>query len=235
MSGRTICPMCDGAATEYAVQALTQNGLKLSNQASQAQYLLYSVPTPAFLREEIPLDRVIIGGNLDFLPTGVQRIDLMKDEAYVAANAALTAEAAVGLITRSCESAFSQTKVLILGWGRIGKCLARLLERLDFQVCVCARRKSEQALAAALGYESRTPALLNDYDYIVNTVPGGVFSDPVWKSAQEGAVKLELASQPGIPGKNVIQARGLPGKYKAKASGALIAASVLRLLGGEDG
>ena len=231
---RGICIMGEGAAVNAAARILEHWGFCLTGP-EQAQYLLYDIPTPAFLRDEIPADKHIIGGNLDFLPTYAQKTDLLKDEAYVAANAALTAEAGVGLIAGSCARKFRDTRALILGWGRIGKCLARLLRELGLQVCVCARRSSELVLAAALGYESRSAEELEDlveFHYIVNTVPGPILADGVWNSVGADAALLEMASKPGIPVEKAIQARGLPGKYKALASAELIAGSIRRILGG---
>lgn len=229
--------MSDSAACEYAAQALKEAGAILCNQAEQAQYLLYHVPTPAFLRDEIPQDKIIIGGNLDFLPAGVRKMDLLRDEDYLAANAALTAEAAIGLLTGNCDLPFSQTRVLMLGWGRIGKCLERLLRALGFPVTVCARRKSELALASALGCSvCDADALIEDpsgFHYMINTAPYPVLPQEAMQKLDPETVCMELASKPGFLWPGVVQAKGLPGKYKAKASGALIAKTVLRLLGGE--
>jgi hypothetical protein len=44
------------------------------------------------------------------------------------------------------------------------------------------------------------------------------------------ALKIDLASQPGIGGNDVIWARGLPGKNAPESSGKLIAQTVLRKL-----
>jgi len=44
-----------------------------------------------------------------------------------------------------------------------------------------------------------------------------------------GGIVLDLASYPGITGKNVIPARGLPGKYAPESAGNLIAQSILRI------
>ena len=41
---------------------------------------------------------------------------------------------------------------------------------------------------------------------------------------------IDLASEPGMQGKSVIPARGLPGKYAPESSGKLIADTILRVL-----
>ena len=59
---------------------------------------------------------------------------------------------------------------------------------------------------------------LSHYDFIINTVPAMVLP-----AAPGTALKIDLASQPGIGGCGVLQARGLPGLLAPESSGALIA------------
>ena len=42
-------------------------------------------------------------------------------------------------------------KVLVIGWGRIGKCLAALLKGLEADVTVVARKETDRAILHALG------------------------------------------------------------------------------------
>ena len=44
------------------------------------------------------------------------------------------------------------------------------------------------------------------------------------------ALKIDLASKPGIGGSDVIWARGLPGKDAPESSGELIAKTIIRLM-----
>lgn len=216
----------DSPALVHAGLELKKNGVSLAQKPEDAQILLYNVPTPAFLRDEIPGDRYIIGGNLNFMPENDARLDLMLDPQYVAANAALTAEAALGLLIPKLECDFSSAPTLIIGWGRIGKCLAALLKSIGIPVTVCARKAEDRAILKALGYEAPAPDalpdLLTNYKCIINTAPARILD-----SADTDAIKIDLASIQGIPGADVLHARGLPGKYKAEASGKLIAKTIL--------
>ena len=82
----------------------------------------------------------------------------------------------------------------------------------------------------ALGYHSLdihdACQELCQFDLILNTVPFLLFPQAEIK---EQAVVLELASQPGITGPTVIDARGLPGKLAPRESGKLIAETFIRL------
>ena len=64
---------------------------------------------------------------------------------------------------------------------------------------------------------------------IFNTVPALVLPD-----APADALKIDLASKPGIGGTDVLWARGLPGKFAPESAGKLIAQTVLRLLKEEE-
>ena len=67
------------------------------------------------------------------------------------------------------------TPVLIAGWGRIAKCLAKLLSGLGAEVTITARKEADTAIAGALGYHAvpleRIVPRLADYRIIFNTVP----------------------------------------------------------------
>lgn len=151
-------------------------------------------------------------------------VDLLRRPDFVAANAALTAEAAVGLLMRESERSLFASRALVLGYGRIGKPLAQKLAALGAQVQVLARRESDRALAEALGHASLAPedleAAIGEFDFLINTVPAPVIGDAALCCVSPEAVLLELASAPGgfdrtlaeNIGLHVLPAPGLPGR-----------------------
>ena len=124
--------------------------------------------------------------------------------------------------------------VLIVGWGRIGKCLAALLRQLGAHVSVYARKESDKAMLLALGYDIADiapPAYdLMRYRVIFNTAPYMVLPAESLKSCRPECLKIDLASVQGMEGDNVIWARGLPNKNTPESSGELIARTILRLV-----
>ena len=72
----------------------------------------------------------------------------------------------------------------------------------------------------ALGYKSCAVEDIHTENYrlIINSVPAMVLP-----KAPGTALKIDLASVPGIGGSEVLQARGLPGRLAPESSGALIA------------
>ena len=167
--------------------------------------------------------------------------DLLRRPAFVTGNAALTAEAAAGLLL-SQERAVQNSRCLILGFGRIGTLLAAKLRGLGALVTVAARREADRALAQALGYDALDlPALegrAGEFDSLVNTVPARVLSDAALCCLSPETPLLELASAPGgfdrklaeNIGLHVIAAPGLPGRCKPQAAAALMKEEVFRII-----
>ena len=222
----------DTPAVIQAAVELNRNGISFTADPEEAQYFLCAVPTPAFMQEDIPKGLTVIGGNLKHLDPQIPRFDLLDDPYYLAHNALLTAEAALGLLVPKLTCALAEAQTLILGWGRIGKCLDQLLRRAGMPVSVYARKESDRAMLSALGYTAVTleqcKARMPDFKCIINTAPAPVLSQEDLDRAPKNCVKLDLASVRGLFGEDVIHARGLPGKYKAEASGKLIAGTILR-------
>ena len=207
-----------------------------TDTAHEAEYLLYPVPTRLDMLGECTTDQTVIGGNLDFLNDTIDRIDLLKDPYYLCANAAITAEAALALILQGLRREITRANILILGWGRIGKCLTHQLHHLNASVTVYARRDTDRAMLACLGYRSvsreELGRRLSRYQCIVNTIPAAVLTPEEARTVSPGCLKLELASGIWLPGDGVTVAHGLPGKCKPEAAGALIANTIIRSLGG---
>ena len=168
----------------------------------------------------LPKTVTVIGGHLkrpELLEYEI--LDLLEDPWYLARNAGITAHCALELALAKLPVTMEKCPVLVIGWGRIGKCLAKLLHGLGAEVTVAARKESRRVMIEALGYRSCSIEQIcaAKYRLIVNTVPAMVLP-----SAPGTALKLDLASIPGIGGKDVVQAKGLPGLLAPESSGALI-------------
>ena len=234
MKGPTMYIPMPTPALDIAARHLRRQGVQFTETAMEAEYLLYSAPTKLDMLGDCTMDQTVIGGNLDFLNENVQRLDLLKDPYYLCANAAITAEAALALVLRGLRCEITRANILVLGWGRIGKCLTHQLHHLNANVTVYARRHEDRALLRALGYRYTTREELSRtlcrYSSIVNTIPAPVLTEA--EPTRPGCLKLELASGIWLPGEDVTLAHGLPGKYKPEASGALIAKTIAKYLGG---
>lgn len=169
----------------------------------------------------LPKTVTVIGGNLNRPELDEYEVlDLMEDPWYLARNASITAHCALELALAELPVTLEKCPVLIVGWGRIGKCMAKLLHGLGACVTVAARKESRRVMIDALGYKScgMDEIRTEDYRLIINTVPAMVLP-----KAPGTARKIDLASVPGIGGRDVLWARGLPGLLAPESSGSLIA------------
>ena len=223
MSDLKVCCTPGNPALEYAAQALEQAGIPVTSVPQpDTTHLLLPVPTRCF--DTLPENVVIVGGNLHCLP-GYQVLDLLKDPVYLEENAAITAECALKLVKLDWQD----IPVLILGFGRIGKHLARILKGLGAKVTTAARKDGDLQLATALGYGTipiqEAQKALPGFKVVFNTVPAMILST----AGAPDCIPVELASKPGMVGNGIMDGRGLPGKYAPQASGELIARRFLAL------
>ena len=225
------------AALEYAAQQLALSGCHFTPcPGPDVTHLLLPVPSldpdgsikgGGDLKEivsQLPKPITIVGGNLPSL-LDCQVCDLLQDPLYLAQNANITAHCAISLAMAQLKVTLEDCPVLIIGWGRIGKCLARLLHGLNAKVTVAARKETARATAASLGFNAiDIPYILPEHFRIIfNTAP-----EMVLPICSGNCLKIDLASRRGIGGDDVIWARGLPGKDAPESSGALIAQTILR-------
>lgn len=237
-----LYPVGTTKAVAHAVSILHKEGIPIiDHPAPEVTHLLLDVPSfssDGSLRgggavekhlERLPPDITVVGGNLDHPALQeYNTINLLLDEQYLARNAAITAECALQIAAPMLNTTFRDTKTLVIGWGRIGKCLAQLLKAMGADVTVAARKAGDRAMLTALGYEAvGFDKELISYGLIYNTVPAPVFSDQLPQC--KACLKIDLASRTGLAGEDVIIARGLPGVCAPESSGRLIANRFIHL------
>ena len=211
MDTTVLYPIGDSPALSFAIRALEKEGVQVGSALSQATHVLFPVPT-----KEVNV------------PDTFPKVDLLRDAQYLAENAYLTADCALRLLGERLGVAFRGCALLVIGWGRIGKCLAAMLKALDADVTVAARKPSDLGMLTALGYKAVAVSDIEPEQYraIINTAPAPVLE------RDGNYIQIDLASQQGLAGETVIWARGLPGKMLPETSGQLIAQGVLRHLKG---
>lgn len=159
-------------------------------------------------------------------------VDLLADETFIIDNAVLTAEGAICAYLNASDTALWGAKCVVIGYGRIGKILARLLRSFTRNVTVTARKDKDLALIEAAGLRAVHTAdvrqALVDADVIFNTVPHHVLGQHDLTDIPKGADVMELASPPyGVDmdlarqlGVDVRIESGLPGRYFPKSAAA---------------
>lgn len=238
----------------YGIGGAEDNCASEEEAISDADYLLLPVPVTKDgyrlncerdillfdIIKKIPKDCMVLAGKLPpaikdyFESNEIKYFDYFGDKRYVWENADITAEGAVYMLMQELDIAVRESKVLICGYGRIGKSLAKKLKALGADVTVAAR-KQENIVEAELCMEVDTDLLdycregifdlERSYDAIFNTVPSWIF-DKSNSSLLKNSIYFELASSP-FGGENrfmrdncrkYIQASGIPGKYAPKSA-----------------
>ena len=82
----------------------------------------------------------------------IEIIDIMKREELAVLNTISTAEGTIEIIIANTNKIIHGSKVLILGFGRIGKVLARKLAGLSAKVTCAARKDEDLAWIRAYGH-----------------------------------------------------------------------------------
>lgn len=236
MNAKIYCPVRN-QALDYAIKHLPV--CPAPNE--QVTHLLLPIPTfnadgsirgggdLQSILSVLPKNIIIIGGNLrNQSLDSYQAIDLLQDQVYVTENADITARCALKLLCECLPCTLKNLPILIIGWGRIGKCLARLLQANDALVTVYARKESDRAMLNALGYSTQDAIDPTSFRAVINTAPAVVLPN-----CPKDIFKMELSSVLGIGGEDVLWARGLPATHAPESSGKLIADAVIRLLNKE--
>lgn len=241
MNDRVYYIAADSPALSFAARELAMHGRTVAESPSRAvTHLVLGVPCrtqePQLrdLLKKLHKDVQIFGGFLNRKELqDYQYHDLLQDPEYLARNAAITAHCALRMALEQLPVTLQHCPVLIVGWGRIGKCLASLLKALGAEVVIAVRKEDQRAMIRALGYEAEAvpvaPYILPRFRVVFNTVPAPVLSAEAMEHCRADCVKIELASSPGMAGEGIIDGRGLPGRLAPETSGKLIARTVLRL------
>lgn len=159
-------------------------------------------------------------------------------------NAVPTAEGVVQVLMEELPITVHGMKCGVLGYGKVGKILARTLASLGAQVTVFARKQSAFAEIYADSMERKDFSSLteeyHDFDALINTVPTKVLSTAQLSKLNPECVLVEVASAPfGIDFQaakeralRVVKASSLPGKVAPKTAGEIIGRSIIPIIRG---
>lgn len=159
------------------------------------------------LIEMIPDNALFVAGKIEkdirenLTSRGIRYLDLLDREEMAVLNAIPAAEGAVELIIKAIPRTIHNSKILILGYGRIGKVLARILSGFGADVWVEARNYSDLSWIEAYGYKPvhlhDLERYVTDMNVIINTVPHLLITADILNKIHRDCYLLDLASKPG--------------------------------------
>lgn len=213
-----------------------------------------NVPSPygelslPWLLSSVRADGLVCGG---MLPEAVCRMcqeqkldfcDYFQREELCLANAVPTVEGALQIAMSELERTICGSRVLVIGYGRIGTLMAERLQGLRADITVAARSCQDAARCQANGLKWLHPTEIakhaGEFDWFCNTVPVLMLDEKALSNMQSDALVIDLASKPGGTDfdaaerlkRRVIWALGLPGKVAPLTAGEIIAKTIFHIL-----
>ncbi len=193
-------------------------------------------------------DKLFIAGSIsekaknELLKSYGYVIDIMEREELVILNTIATAEGAIEVAINNTDKILHGSKVLVLGFGRVGKVVARNFHELSTKVSVAARKTTDLAWIEAFGYDAININSLREdlenFDMIINTVPQMIITKNVMKYMKKDVLLIDLASRPGGINRDdakalnlkLVWALALPGKVAPVTSAKFIKQTIYNIL-----
>ncbi|MBE3587115.1 MAG: dipicolinate synthase subunit DpsA [Thermoanaerobacteraceae bacterium] len=248
VQGENITPCEDLARGLVGVQALI---LPLPGINDQGHIYSAFLDRPLILSEELlalpaPGALVVVGTARPILKEMVARanlrlVEIMKLDEVAILNSIPSAEGAIQAAMEKLPITIHGSFSLVLGFGRTGATLARMLAALGARTTVVARNPAQRARAYEMGLGtadlSDLPCLVGEADIIFNTIPAPVLDEHVLSRARATVLILDLASGGGTDFEaarrlnlTALLLPGLPGKVAPQTAGEILARVVPRLL-----
>ena len=205
------------------------------------------------LLDALPADVLVLGGKVDAstrlaaAENNIPLLDYFDCEELQIRNAVPTAEGAIEIAMRELPITLAGSRVLVLGYGRIGKVLLSALKGLNARVRVAARRPDDIAYITVNGGEAVRfcsadfEKIASESDVVFNTVPAKILSKNVLETLGECKLIVDLASGKGGTdfeaaeslGIKAVHALSLPGKVAPATAGDILCDCILGLLARE--
>lgn len=162
---------------------------------------------------------------------GFRLVEIQDRDDFAIYNSIPTAEGAIQKAMEESDVTIFGSDCFVLGFGRTGQTLAQALRGLGARVTVVARESRHRARAEACGYRAidftRLADLVDGADFIFNTVPDLVLTQPVLARTKRSVVIIDIATAPGGTdfaaaerlGRKCLLAPGLPGKVAPRTAG----------------
>lgn len=173
---------------------------------------------------------------------GLKLVELSSIDEFAIWNSIPSAEGALQLAMEKVPITIHGSRSFVLGPGRTGRTLARMLAGIGSHTTVVARRPECVARAVEMGFEGAyfndLPGIIHQADLIFNTVPDMVLPAELLRAASAQVCIIDLASAPGGTdfkaarelGLEAVLAPSLPGKTAPKTAGRIMARIITRLL-----
>lgn len=154
----------------------------------------------------------------------IDAYDILDIEEYAILNAIATAEGAIQIAMEEFPKTLHSSNILVMGFGRIGKIVAKMLQGIGANVYCEARKNEDLAYIKAYGYTpinlKNLDEKLHQFDIIINNIPVQILDKTRLDLLKKDVLIIDLASKPGgvdfeyakVQNIKTIWALALPGK-----------------------
>ncbi|MCL1918398.1 MAG: dipicolinate synthase subunit DpsA [Peptococcaceae bacterium] len=166
---------------------------------------------------------------------GLTLVEVANRDEVAVLNSVPSAEGAIQMAMESTSITIHSSESFVLGFGRLGLTLARVLRGMGARVSVAARCLRDRARAEEMGARGMDFAGLDEEigraQIVFNTVPHKVLNREMLECMDRDAVIIDLASIPGGTdfeyarkvGIKALLAPGLPGIVAPRSAGCVLA------------
>ncbi|WP_100010913.1 dipicolinic acid synthetase subunit A [Lentibacillus sediminis] len=207
--------------------------------------------TGQWFKELKPSVKVFTGIANDFIKSAAKEanislIPLLNRDDVAIYNSIPTAEGAIMMAIENTDYTIHGSRVIVVGFGRVGNTVANKFSALGAKVSVSANSIKDLARITEMGLTAVPLEELHEAtsgcDLLINTVPAPVVNKDSIQQLPSHALIFDLASKPGGTdfayakqrGIQAILARSLPGVVAPRTAGKILADVIKQILR-EDG
>ena len=160
------------------------------------------------------------------------QVDYASLDDFCIKNAISTAEGAIAAAIEKTDCTLFGSKILVAGYGRVGKILLSRLLSFGADITQSARRDVHFAELDALGVKHIDTKNIKDcadnFDIIFNTLDIDIFGDKIPKKTIIFDLSTKGCTQKAA--ENIIKLPGIPGKTAPLSAGEIIASTVEKII-----
>ncbi|GAA0448792.1 dipicolinic acid synthetase subunit A [Virgibacillus sp. AGTR] len=191
--------------------------------------------------KELPSSSIVFTGiTNDYLrdvikQANIKLVPLLDRDDVAIYNSIPTAEGTIMMAIEHTDFTIHSSRVMVVGFGRVGNTVANKFSSLGAKVSVSATRIKDLARITEMGLSAvpleELSTKMHNCDLLINTIPAPVIEKEAIKHLPSHAVIIDLASKPGGTdfkyaeqrGIKAILARSLPGIVAPKTAGKILA------------
>ena len=192
--------------------------------------------TPLFIGKALPVVKEAAAKR------GIRVFETAEDDEIAILNSIPTAEGAIQIAMEELPVTLHGSRSLVVGLGRCGLTLVRMLLGLGAKVAAAARSRAQLARAKEKGADTIALEALGEakvaFDVVFNTVPALILTRKLLEKMPKDTLIIDIASSPGGVdftaaadlGIKAILAPGLPGKAAPITAGRILGRCLPRMI-----